>query len=33
MGHSDTAMIDKTYGHMNKVYLEVIKNAKWGKVA
>ena len=33
MGHSDTKMIDNTYGHMNKTYLEVIRKAKWGKVA
>lgn len=33
LGHTDTKMIDNVYGHMDKAYLNVIKNATFGKVA
>ena len=31
MGHSTPEMVDRTYGHMSKVYLDIIKQARWGK--
>lgn len=31
MGHSTPDMVDRTYGHMNQSYHDVIKNSKWGK--
>ncbi|KYG77231.1 MULTISPECIES: tyrosine-type recombinase/integrase [Roseivirga] len=33
MGHSTPDMVDRTYGHMSKVYLDIIKQARWGKAA
>jgi|GEM_PF-4144451 len=33
MGHATPEMVDRTYGHMSRIYLNIIKEAKWGKAA